>query len=946
MSTRRDAPPRSGRGTWAVGLALLLFAGLIFGLVALTIQEADDLLATYFPLREGQAARYRITYANGVQGWVSFNQVHPDENYSAPILSAGGQPFQQDSVWANAQGVEGLIQYRTDVFSRTGDLVAETALRLGGAPATLQPPLPLLSASFLQQHPASAKPLHGMAHLPNGVTIELTRTLLGREGVTVPAGSFEHALKLQDELRTDETRQLNILWLAPGQGLVRGETLAADGTTAEVWELVRANYGPAAQAQAGKRLAAASPLPAAGITADSGQGPARLHRAISSEPVEALRPWWTHRNRAGVGGSAVGGEGLIYYIDYNGVVTAQEARSGAVRWRFATGNASGATPTLADGVLYVGSGDKHFYALDAASGHFLWSFATLDAIVAAPVVTGERVYLASGDRTLYALEATTGQLVWEYRATGALQASPALAEGTLLIADTSGAIIALDPATGVTRWQVAVGAGVTAAPALNQGQALVAARDFNLYALNLSDGQTRWTFETRGLVVGGVAVGPDLVYLADDAGWVYAVERNDGIARWTSVLEKGHAVGAPLLLGDGLIVATQQGQVVVLDAASGRPRGSYEAEDEAFLSTPWWDEATDLLVLPGTSGYVYALAPNLPAGRSLAMRTLWEGSLEGLTQAAPALAGDTVYYATTDGTLAAFDAVTGHARTLTAELGPLLHASPRVEVGGRRAFVGNLLGQVMAVDLESGAIIWTTPVGDAVQFDVALDRDSVFVHALVGERGGQLTRLDMADGAVIWRTELDGPGSAAPIVWQDRVVAAAAQVYSLDRTTGRVLWAAPFGPVTGALAVGPDGTVYASDGLRWVALDATDGRVLWQVGGDAPAAIWPPAVDQANGVLVIGLADGLHGLDLESGQERWRFPTEWPAWNGIVVQDGVAYATADNGQLYAVSTADGTLRTNFWPGGTSVGAETPPIVSGNRLYFVQGLSVYGLEIVR
>ena len=45
-------------------------------------------------------------------------------------------------------------------------------------------------------------------------------------------------------------------------------------------------------------------------------------------------------------------------------------------WSYATGDVVVSVPTVADGVVYVGSNDNHLYALDADTGEKLWSYDT------------------------------------------------------------------------------------------------------------------------------------------------------------------------------------------------------------------------------------------------------------------------------------------------------------------------------------------------------------------------------------------------------------------------------------------------------------------------------------------------------------------------------------------------------------------------------------------
>jgi hypothetical protein len=70
------------------------------------------------------------------------------------------------------------------------------------------------------------------------------------------------------------------------------------------------------------------------------------------------------------------------------------------------------SPTVVSGTVYIGSGDQHVYALDARTGVLKWSFATGDVVHAAPAVANNTVYVGSWDRNLYALDGATGKEKW------------------------------------------------------------------------------------------------------------------------------------------------------------------------------------------------------------------------------------------------------------------------------------------------------------------------------------------------------------------------------------------------------------------------------------------------------------------------------------------------------------------------------------------------------
>jgi len=185
-------------------------------------------------------------------------------------------------------------------------------------------------------------------------------------------------------------------------------------------------------------------------------------------------------------------------------------------WTFATGDAVSASPTVVDGVVYVGSWDGYFYALDAHSGKLIWKFQvdcqnsalvlpwppqcvpagmvppdrTLSdggLITSSAAVIDNKVYFAGG-KTLYSLNARNGKLRWkrvvcgnpdalnctaDTRDPNRIFSSPAIFDGLVFVGHTvdgangyRGGFEAIDAATGELRWRFEID------PKMNsQGQA-------------------------------------------------------------------------------------------------------------------------------------------------------------------------------------------------------------------------------------------------------------------------------------------------------------------------------------------------------------------------------------------------------------------------------------------------------------------------------------------
>ena len=193
-------------------------------------------------------------------------------------------------------------------------------------------------------------------------------------------------------------------------------------------------------------------------------------------------------------------------------LTPRSARTLRLAWKFPTGDAVTATPTVVNRTVYVGSWDGYFYALALASGALRWKF-KLDpqpAVVPVPgkprpansdggLVTSSAWFepagpghpplvIFGGGFTLYALVAHTGRLFWKDEYTGRpdlppdpvhdgtrIFSSPVVTGGKVLFGVSvdgahgyRGYIAAADLLTGAPVWEYQTDTDVTGS-VLNDG---------------------------------------------------------------------------------------------------------------------------------------------------------------------------------------------------------------------------------------------------------------------------------------------------------------------------------------------------------------------------------------------------------------------------------------------------------------------------------------------
>lgn len=202
-------------------------------------------------------------------------------------------------------------------------------------------------------------------------------------------------------------------------------------------------------------------------------------------------------------------EGTVYVGSGDGNVYALDAASGALRWKFRTGNVVHASPAIAEGVVYIGSWDSYFYAIDAKSGQERWRFKTGDdheianqvGIQSSAMIANGVVYFGCRDSNLYALDAGSGAKRWAYSNKGSwVISTPIAKDGTLYFATSdSGLFHAVDAKTGALKYSLSFHHWpMFSSPAIAGRNLYIGSHAGTLVAIDLDKHATAWTFSTDG----------------------------------------------------------------------------------------------------------------------------------------------------------------------------------------------------------------------------------------------------------------------------------------------------------------------------------------------------------------------------------------------------------------------------------------------------------------
>lgn len=226
-------------------------------------------------------------------------------------------------------------------------------------------------------------------------------------------------------------------------------------------------------------------------------------------------------------------------------------------------------------------------------------------------------------------------------------------------------------------------------------------------------------------------------------------------------------------------------------------------------------------------------------------------------------------------------------------------AKPLVRGGVVFVLGGNNVAH--ALNAKTGKLVWTYNRREASNISVrggsqpALAGDVV----LMGFSDGALVALNKTSGAIVWEVNLNRNKrfrdvDATPVVDGDAIYVSSydGALYSVSRIDGKVNWTVEEGGYEEVLVSG-NNLYFSSSTGKTLALDKGSGKVLWS--RDNPRGI-ATAPSLYKGVLMVGEMEGaLRFLDARTGD----FLTEFAPGRGVTSRVTV---DSNTGELYFMST--------------------------------------------
>ena len=673
-------------------------------------------------------------------------------------------------------------------------------------------------------------------------------------------------------------------------------------------------------------------------------GPTRLH----AFDVSSGRASWPAVD-LGVSGvmSLAFDSGRVFVATLTGL-SAIDAATGKVVWQ-KKADPFHAAITAVDGTVYVDSSGLHAYS--ALDGRHLWTatyFGDGGGGFATPTVAEGRVFIASGGGNVRAFNAATGAPLWSLVGpwSGGGSGVTAYHRGRLyVVGSENDPGMILDAASGRQLGTFSSGRG----PALEGSRGyFVDPADMTVRAEDLDTHVVHWSTPLPDNGTSPAAIVQNgYVYIGSDRGVLSALDAETGTVVWSdqagpSPQDRWHGIH-DINAGNGVLVVVAGADIVVYGQQRGSPGVSRPAPDDPVQLdvgigvpapiSPAVGYQTNLAHTGEQSGLLG------PAPRKLWTRT----GLGGRGVSYPVIAQGKVYF-TAGALLYAVDAATGRDAWGPVDVGKAF-SSLAYDAG--RIFALGPKNMLWAFDAETGATLWFVDLRSSSPSDgpPAAAYGSVIISG-----GNHVWSISQLDGTIRWKTFVSNSDGSSPVITPDTVyLNYVGRTWALDFQTGEERWhhSGPCSGAGGATPVLHQGRIYARQGNceKNQVVDAATGTGLGSFPASDHALIPPPAFSGRVGVFAVPITPytwkdfTFEAHNVETGGHLWSYAGDGALNGPPVIQNGVVYFPSGSGRISAVSLATGTELWTDHAGAAIVPTKDWPVHPASALGLGDGLLV-------
>ena len=389
------------------------------------------------------------------------------------------------------------------------------------------------------------------------------------------------------------------------------------------------------------------------------------------------------------------------------------------------------------------------------------------------------------------------------------------------------------------------------------------------------------------------------------------------------------------------------GGLAVSDGTIVRAHFSDQVPTDLATTNPWTIDA--LSARAGTPVWSSEIQ-----GAGVQLGGIWQGTVVLVASAenTPVSIAGQVMGQANQGYIIGLDLATGDVRWSTLLIqstgGHPAVSSPTVTDGV--AYVSTTTGELAAIDIEDGSVVWSIVVDDQVApqpngFSLSGISVADGVVAVYSMSSGMIYAFDAATGEQDWTLQVadsmtatpvaggnytlpDVPSVSTPAIADGRLYLsigwytgdANQSLMAIDLASGEALWTADLGSIDLSDPNRQRGVSqpYVTPDAVIVSIGGPDGNHLIAVAPDTGDQRWDQRLsdEQSSSMSIVGDTgyvagtDGvLTGIDLQTGDERWSVETGGALHGAPYLTDGMLYQASDDGQLYALGSGSQTAAT-------------------------------------
>ena len=332
-----------------------------------------------------------------------------------------------------------------------------------------------------------------------------------------------------------------------------------------------------------------------------------------------------------------------------------------------------AQPVVANGRIFTLDSKLNLRAFSVTNGQRLWqsfvgSEEEEDLVIGGGLgIDGGKIFVTTGYNDVLAINLQDGQHIWRTKLRTPTRAAPTALGGRVFVSTLSNSVLALNADTGEVLWEFsgmgeATGILGSASPAANKDIVVPAFSSGEIYALRVENGSVAWSENLSALRrFGGLESLSDIrglpvidrghVYAISFGGKMLAIDERTGTRIWQRDIGGSET---PWVADNTVFVLTTENALVALARDNGAIRWvqrlrRFQNEEERTGPIYWHGPilAGDRLFVANSEGTVAEIDPS----QGEVIRS-WNSNHP--IAMPPLVAGDTLYLLSRDGTLLAY----------------------------------------------------------------------------------------------------------------------------------------------------------------------------------------------------------------------------------------------------------------------------------------------------